>query len=61
MKRIVCLLFILSLTGCMFIVRDGEDIKSLGISKDKAKEEIAAIDTEAETFHLNDDSKQKDQ
>jgi len=45
----------------MFIVRDGEDIKSLGISKDKAKEEIAAIDTEAETFHLNDDSKQKDQ
>jgi hypothetical protein len=52
MKKVVCLLFILSLTGCMFIVRDGEDVRSVGITKEKAKEELAVIDEESKAFHL---------
>jgi|GEM_PF-1313961 len=46
MKKIVCILFILSLTGCMFIVREDDSVKgAVGISKEKAKEEITALDS----------------
>jgi hypothetical protein len=56
MKKMICALFILSLTGCMFIVRDGEDVKSIGISKQRAQEELAVIDDEAKTFRAAQDS-----
>lgn len=46
MRRIICALFILSLTGCMFIVREYDDVKkTVGISKEKAQEEIVALDS----------------
>jgi len=46
MRRIICALFILSLTGCMFIVREYDDVKkTVGISKEKAQEEVVALDS----------------
>jgi hypothetical protein len=44
MRKSICALLLLSLAGCMFIVRDGEDIRSIGITKEKAKVEVADLD-----------------
>ncbi len=44
MKKGIFVLLLLSVAGCMFIVRDGEDIKSVGISKAKAQVEVTALE-----------------
>jgi hypothetical protein len=44
MKKGICALLLLSLAGCMFIVHDGEDIKSIGITKEKAKVEVSDLE-----------------
>ena len=57
MKRFIGLLLMLSLTGCMFIVREGEEIKSnIGISRERAKEEISAIDEHTKAFAWPDEN-----
>ncbi|HOD12809.1 MAG TPA: hypothetical protein PLO93_02920 [Candidatus Omnitrophota bacterium] len=49
MKRIVCAMMLLALTGCMFIVREEQNVKSVGISKQDAQERIQALDATEES------------
>lgn len=38
------MMMLLALTGCMFIVREEQNVKSVGISKQDAQERIQALD-----------------
>jgi len=42
-------MMLLALTGCMFIVREEQNVKSVGISKQDAQERIQALDATEES------------
>jgi len=44
MKRMVCIILALALTGCIFIVREDQNVKSVGISQQDAQDRVKALD-----------------
>lgn len=44
MKKILCVMLLLALSGCIFIVREDQNVKSVGISQQDAQERIKALD-----------------
>lgn len=44
MKRIICALLLLVLAGCTAIVREDQNVKGIGISQEKAKAVVEALD-----------------
>jgi uncharacterized protein YceK len=48
MRKLLLMVLVLSLSGCVFVVKDGDKVKYYGIQKDKGEEMMQQVTTRQE-------------